>query len=211
MATAVTLAWPLASVVALAADSVDESPPLDGATPLRDLQRWAGGEGRAALVTVCGRFEAASRVGIASLLAGPTGERNVYTLQPRDAVLCLGADESDRLVQLAAVLAVGSRAIWPSDAAPLRARLPAPVRARIDIVDDWTAAEARFDAVLHHGSVDELLRITAALASRAGPIVGVEGLRPGETALRLERLVVERALSVNTAAAGGNAALMTLQ
>jgi RHH-type proline utilization regulon transcriptional repressor/proline dehydrogenase/delta 1-pyrroline-5-carboxylate dehydrogenase len=160
---------------------------------------------------VCDRFEVGSRVGVASLLAGPTGERNVYTLQPRDAVLCLGADESDRLVQLAAVLAVGSRALWPSDAAPLRARLPAPVRARIDLVDDWTAAAARFDAVLHHGGADELLRVSAVLASRPGPIVGVEGLRPGETALPLERLVVERALSVNTAAAGGNATLMTLQ
>ena len=103
-------------------------------------------------MTVCGRFEAASRVGIASLLAGPTGERNVYTLQPRDAVLCLGADESDRLVQLAAVLAVGSRALWPSDSVPLRSRLPEPVRARIDLVDDWIASAARFDAVLHHGS-----------------------------------------------------------
>jgi len=196
---------------ALAADSIDESPPLDGATPLHELRRWASGEGRPELAAVCDRFEAASRVGVASLLAGPTGERNVYTLQARDAVLCLGADEGDRLVQLAAVLAVGSRALWPSDAAPLRARLPAPVRGRIDLVDDWTAAAARFDAVLHHGSADELLRITAALAARAGPIVGVEGLRPGETALSLERLVVERALSVNTAAAGGNATLMTLQ
>jgi RHH-type proline utilization regulon transcriptional repressor/proline dehydrogenase/delta 1-pyrroline-5-carboxylate dehydrogenase len=196
---------------ALTADSVAASLPLDRATPLRDLQRWASGEERAALATVCERFEGASRVGVASLLAGPTGERNVYTLQPRDAVLCLGADENDRLVQLAAVLAVGSRALWPSDSAPLRARLPEPVRARIDLVDDWTAATAGFDAVLHHGSADELLRVTAALASRAGPIVGVEGMRPGETALPLERLVVERALSVNTAAAGGNATLMTLQ
>jgi RHH-type proline utilization regulon transcriptional repressor/proline dehydrogenase/delta 1-pyrroline-5-carboxylate dehydrogenase len=186
---------------ALAADSVDESPPLDAATPLRDLQRWAESEGNQALATVCGRFEGASRVGVASLLAGPTGERNVYTLQPRDAVLCLADGDDDRLVQLAAVLAVGSRALWPGDAAPLRARLPEPVRARIDLVDDWTEATARFDAVLHHGSADELLRVIAALASRPGPIVAVEGSRPGETALPLERLVVERALSINTAAA----------
>ena len=93
----------------------------------------------------------------------------------------------------------------------LQARLPEGVRARVDLVDDWTATQVRFDAVLHHGSVDELLAVTAALASRAGPIVAVEGSRPGETALALERLVVERALSVNTAAAGGNATLMTLQ
>ena len=196
---------------AVAADSVDESPRLDVASPLRELERWASGEGRAALASACRRFEGVSRVGVASLLAGPTGERNVYTLQPRDAVLCLGADDSDRLVQLAAVLAVRSRALWPNDSAPLRARLPEAVRAHIDLVDDWTAASARFDAVLHHGSAEELLRVSATLASRPGPIVGVEGLRPGESAVPLERLVVERALSINTAAAGGNATLMTLQ
>ncbi len=41
-------------------------------------------------------------------------------------------------------------------------------------------------------------------------IVGVHGLNKGETDIALERLLVERALSVNTAAAGGNASLMTI-
>ena len=35
-------------------------------------------------------------------------------------------------------------------------------------------------------------------------------LRPGERDVPLERLVLERSLSVNTAAAGGNASLMTI-
>ncbi|HEV7578331.1 MAG TPA: trifunctional transcriptional regulator/proline dehydrogenase/L-glutamate gamma-semialdehyde dehydrogenase [Caldimonas sp.] len=196
---------------ALAAGSVDASPQLDVAAPLRALRRWAEGGGDAVLAALCTRFASESRVGVASLLAGPTGERNVYTLQPRDAILCLADAEGDRLAQLAAVLAVGSRALWPRDAAALRERLPEPVRARIDLVDDWTVPGVRFDAVLHHGSADGLLRIGRVLAARLGPIVGVEGSRPGETALPLERLVVERALSVNTAAAGGNATLMTLQ
>jgi RHH-type proline utilization regulon transcriptional repressor/proline dehydrogenase/delta 1-pyrroline-5-carboxylate dehydrogenase len=145
------------------------------------------------------------------VLAGPTGERNVYTLHPREAVLCLAAADSDRLAQLAAVLAAGSRAIWPAGAAALRERLPEAVRASIDLVDDWTASSLRFDAVLHHGSEAELRELGQRLAERAGPLVAVEGLRPGERALPLERLVVERALSINTAAAGGNATLMTLQ
>ena len=156
-------------------------------------------------------FASASRVGVAVLLAGPTGERNVYTLRPRDAVLCLADDDDDRLVQLAAIVAVGSRALWPAQCAALRARLPDAPRAAIDLVDDWSAPTTRFDAVLHHGGADALLRVVAVVAARAGPIVGVEGWRPGETALPLERLVVERSLSVNTAAAGGNATLMTLQ
>jgi len=48
------------------------------------------------------------------------------------------------------------------------------------------------------------------VAKRNGPIVGVQGLARGETAIPLERLLIERALSVNTAAAGGNASLMTI-
>jgi RHH-type proline utilization regulon transcriptional repressor/proline dehydrogenase/delta 1-pyrroline-5-carboxylate dehydrogenase len=178
---------------------------------LSELQRWAELRSDRLLADVCARFAAASRVGVAAVLAGPTGERNVYTLRPRDAVLCLADADSDRLVQLAAVLAVGSRALWPGSGERLRARLPDGVRERVDIVADWTVAEVGFDAVLHHGSADALLHVAGLVAARSGPIVGVEGSRPGETVLSLERLVVERAVSINTAAAGGNATLMMLQ
>jgi RHH-type proline utilization regulon transcriptional repressor/proline dehydrogenase/delta 1-pyrroline-5-carboxylate dehydrogenase len=89
--------------------------------------------------------------------------------------------------------------------------LPSAVRERIDVVAGWSAADVRFDVVLHHGSADELLDVLRVVAARPGPIVGVEGRRPGDTALPLERLVVERAVSINTAAAGGNATLMTLE
>ncbi len=196
---------------ALAAGCIDASPPHEVAPALPELRRWAESAGDAALAKTCADNANAACVGVASRLEGPTGERNVYTLQPRDAVLCLAADARDRLVQLAAVLAVGSIAVWPSDAAPLRSRLPEAVRARIRLVDDWTRPAERFDAVLHHGSAAELLGVCRAIAARQGAIVSVEGFRPGEAALPLERLVVERTLSVNTAAAGGNATLMTLQ
>jgi RHH-type proline utilization regulon transcriptional repressor/proline dehydrogenase/delta 1-pyrroline-5-carboxylate dehydrogenase len=180
-------------------------------TPLVALQDWAELHGDRALADVCVRFAAQARVGAAAVLAGPTGERNVYSLQPRDAVLCLAEADGDRFVQLAAVLAVGSRAVWPAAAESLRRPLPSAVRERIDVVADWAAADIRFDAVLHHGNAAELLAVLRVVAERPGPIVGVEGRRPGETVLPLERLVVERAVSINTAAAGGNATLMTLE
>jgi len=180
-------------------------------TPLVALQDWAELHGDRALAGVCVRFAAQARVGAAAVLAGPTGERNVYSLQPRDAVLCLAEADGDRFVQLAAVLAVGSRAVWPAAAESLRRPLPSAVRERIDVVADWAAADIRFDAVLHHGNAAELLAVLRVVAERPGPIVGVEGRRPGETVLPLERLVVERAVSINTAAAGGNATLMTLE
>ena len=59
---------------------------------------------------------------------------------------------------------------------------------------------------------EELAWLTqlGALATRPGPIVAVERLAEGDTAIPMERLAKERAISVNTAAAGGNASLMAM-
>ncbi|MCY1459303.1 Bifunctional protein PutA [compost metagenome] len=67
-----------------------------------------------------------------------------------------------------------------------------------------------FDAVIHHGDSDQLRGVCQQVAKRAGAIVGVHGLSSGDHQIALERLVIERAVSVNTAAAGGNASLMTI-
>ncbi|MGD7299248.1 trifunctional transcriptional regulator/proline dehydrogenase/L-glutamate gamma-semialdehyde dehydrogenase, partial [Ralstonia pseudosolanacearum] len=143
-------------------------------------------------------------------LPGPTGERNTYMLLPRDAVLCVAADPADWLRQLAAVLAVGSEAVVqenPAIAEVLRT-LPSAVQSRVRTVA--SLEDAAFDAVLHHGDSDHLRALCEGLARRAGPIVGVQGLPHGGQGLALERLLIERSLSVNTAAAGGNASLMTI-
>jgi len=59
--------------------------------------------------------------------------------------------------------------------------------------------------------VQDVPAISAALAARPGPIVGLQSLRAADGGAALERLVVERSVSLNTAAAGGNASLMTLE
>jgi len=187
--------------------------PVEAIAPrpaLAALARWAEAEGRAPLVRLCSDFAQRSRSGCARTLPGPTGERDVYSLAPREAVLGLADGEDDRLAQLAALLAVGSRVVWPAQFEGLRARLPAEVRLEIVTVSDWTAAQAAFDAVLHHGSEAGLRAVLDQIAQRPGPIVGVRGFAPGDAAIPLEALVVERALSVNTAAAGGNASLMNI-
>ena len=185
---------------------------------LRELQAWAEAEHHAehlpGLAGLCGRFAEHSPVGPARVLTGPTGEANLYAVLPREAVLCLadeaGAHDADRLAQLAAVLAVGSHALMPSAAAPLCKLLPDEVRDRVSLVDDWAHPAVRFDAVLFHGSADNLRRLNQALTGRPGPVIVAEGHAPGDHAIALERLVHERSLSINTAAAGGNATLMTI-
>ena len=192
-------------------DSADTAPARRPPGAIRVLAQWAADSGDTALRDLCAGFVAESRSGSARTLRGPTGERNLYTLLPRAAVLCLAASDRDRLVQLAAVLSVGAHAVWAADAGALFARLPVTVRDRVTVTADWASPATRFDAAIHHGSIAELASVCRALAERPGPIVGVQGLRPGETDVALERLVVERSLSINTAAAGGNATLMTLE
>ena len=185
-----------------------ELPPVRPA--LQALYQWARGAGKAGLVAACDRFAAQSRSGASVVLAGPTGERNSYQILPREAVLSLARHDSDRLVQLAATLAVGSLAVWPASAAALRESLPQPVREQIALADDWRSPAVHFDVVLHHGDAAELRQLCEFLARRPGAIIGVQSLAEGESGVALERLVIERSVSVNTAAAGGNASLMTL-
>jgi RHH-type proline utilization regulon transcriptional repressor/proline dehydrogenase/delta 1-pyrroline-5-carboxylate dehydrogenase len=180
--------------------------------PLIALNAWAGKHQLNELETLCNQFAEQSQSGVTRMLMGPTGERNSYSILPREHVLCLAEDETDLLAQLAAVMAVGSMAIIP-DGEPgksLRNRLPKEVQARIRLVADWNKDEVDIDAVLHHGDSDQLRAICQQVAQRSGAIIGVHGLSKGETNIALERLVIERALSVNTAAAGGNASLMTI-
>ncbi|MGI4836221.1 MAG: trifunctional transcriptional regulator/proline dehydrogenase/L-glutamate gamma-semialdehyde dehydrogenase [Janthinobacterium lividum] len=180
--------------------------------PLRALQAWAASNQHAELAEVCEQFAAQSQSGVTRLLSGPTGERNSYTILAREHVLCLAETEADLLVQLAATLSVGSHAVWVENelGKAVRNRLPKDVQGKIRLVAEWNKDDVPFDAVIHHGDSDQLRGVCQQIAKRAGAIVGVQGLSQGESNIALERLVIERALSVNTAAAGGNASLMTI-
>ncbi|MEW5289899.1 trifunctional transcriptional regulator/proline dehydrogenase/L-glutamate gamma-semialdehyde dehydrogenase [Erwinia papayae] len=172
------------------------------------LTAWA--EEKPHLAAICTRFAALAQSGTVRLLAGPTGERNSYTLLPRERVLALADNEQDALVQLAAVTATGSRALWQDDELhrTLCSTLPDEVRARIDFAS--APLQQDFDAVIFHGDADQLGEVCQQVAAREGAIVSVQGFDRGDNGLLLERLLIERAISVNTAAAGGNASLMTI-
>ncbi|MBY0465299.1 MAG: L-glutamate gamma-semialdehyde dehydrogenase, partial [Burkholderiales bacterium] len=193
---------------------------LPQATPaLQALHDWAATQGSTcaphlALAHQCARLAACSPAGLQATLPGPTGERNVYQVHARQRVLCLVGQQPtaahDLLAQLAAVLAVGGTAVWDAHhpaATSLHTLLPGTVQARIQLVSDWAQADA--DAALCHGLPTDHLHTAQVLAQRSGPIVTLTTLPPGAT-VPLARLVAERSISTNTAAAGGNASLMTL-
>jgi RHH-type proline utilization regulon transcriptional repressor/proline dehydrogenase/delta 1-pyrroline-5-carboxylate dehydrogenase len=147
------------------------------------------------------------------VLSGPTGERNTYTLGARGTVLCVASTASGARVQFAAALATGNKALFEGAAGEqLYAALPAPLKQYASVKKN---AETSFDAALFEGDSDELLTLVKDIAKRAGPIVSVQGvaaraLESGDEDYALERLLTERSVSVNTAAAGGNANLMTI-
>ncbi|WP_439833342.1 trifunctional transcriptional regulator/proline dehydrogenase/L-glutamate gamma-semialdehyde dehydrogenase [Aeromonas caviae] len=188
---------------------------IEARAPLVALRDWASKQDPA-LSALCDHYAALSQSGRTQLLTGPTGERNSYSLLPRERVLCLAQEKADLLAQLAACLAVGSQVLLPDDAQTraLLSSLPTEARDPIALVADWATGETDFDALLHHGDSDQLREVSklaaARQAARNGAIIGVHGLHRGETDIPLERLLIEHALSVNTAAAGGNASLMTI-
>ena len=199
----------LARVLAHAAPGQAPTDPAAPA-PLAALRAWASQQDKPAVAQACADFAHLSRRGASITLPGPTGERNVYSLVPRLAVLCLADSEDDRLLQLAAVLSVGSRAVWPAAALPHLERLPASVQACVALAHRWGAPETAYEVALLHGTPVELAEVQQHLAARPGPVIAVERLQPGSAAIALERLLLERSVSINTAAAGGNASLMAI-
>ncbi|HSI02109.1 MAG TPA: L-glutamate gamma-semialdehyde dehydrogenase [Reyranella sp.] len=113
-------------------------------------------------------------------LPGPVGERNTCRLRPKGTILCIAEDPAERQAQYEAAQATGNQPTLDID-------------------------HPHLAAALFAGSRDELLTLSRRLADRSGPIVPVH-LAPYPR----EFLVDEVSLSVNTAAAGGNASLMTI-
>lgn len=88
------------------------------------------------------------------------------------------------------------------------ADLPTALGRLVEVTADWQHERA-LDAVLFEGSREELGKVLRAASLREGPIVPV--ITPdSDGAYDLDRLLEEKVVSVNTAAAGGNASLMTI-
>ena len=149
-----------------------------------------------------------SPAGYAAELPGPVGERNVYRCVPRGEILLLALSDDGLFAQLAAVVATGNRAAIVLGVLPasLLAGLPPSIAARIRIVTDWTT-EVAVDGVLVEGDAARQIEVRLAFANRDAKIVPVQGMAD----LNLDLLVHEVSVSVNTAAAGGNASLMALR
>ena len=144
-------------------------------------------------------------------LPGPTGESNTYYLLPRHDVLAIASDLQDHKRQVYTLLAMGSH-VGLLRGSPflehLYAQLPAKLQAAIRIYERFE--EVQCEAILHQGSEEALLAIQQESASKLANIVPIVHMKLGDEEIPIFKLVHERAVSVNTTAAGGNTSLMML-
>jgi RHH-type proline utilization regulon transcriptional repressor/proline dehydrogenase/delta 1-pyrroline-5-carboxylate dehydrogenase len=207
------------------------SPPrraTDGAAPpahlaaLIELRDWLMATGDMPAARLCTHYLDVSPLGEAEVLPGPTGEQNTYELRPRGRVLCRAETRLGALAQLGATLATANLACFEKNAvaSALLAQLPAAIGTRACLVEN--SAERPFEnepddfaAALFEGAPSMAAVWARVLAARDGPIVMPQCLTPedisaGPAYYALEWLLTERSISINTAAAGGNASLMTI-
>ncbi len=145
--------------------------------------------------------------GLTLTLPGPTGEDNSLRFVPRGRIAGVASGFAARLHQVLAALATGNRLLMDDNdiTRQLAAALPPALAAQLELDANWQAAD--FGALLFDGPDSEADAWRVRLAARSGPIVGL--VRP-EPEYDPARLVHERTVSVNTAAAGGNASLMAM-
>ena len=171
---------------------------------LDGLLAWACANGHGDIANLAHGYMETTLDGVRVDLPGPTGERNQLDFVPRGTVLCAPNGTASLLNQLAAAFATGNRALVLAETLPA---LPIAVKEHVRFINAQELDGSEFAmALVEQGLAGDL---QARLAARPGAIVGIVDTRVGEP-VALWRLVAERALCVNTTAAGGNASLMTL-
>jgi RHH-type proline utilization regulon transcriptional repressor/proline dehydrogenase/delta 1-pyrroline-5-carboxylate dehydrogenase len=189
-------------------DAGGEAHPRQAAPALDALTVWARAQGDQALATLAEDYARTSLAGTTLVLPGPTGERNTLSFAPRGNVLCAAATSAVLLRQIAAAFATGNRALVAAPLGVLPEGLPAAVKDRLDLLGNAEHIDhADFQVAMIEPALAADLK--PRLAARKGALVST--IDTGEDqSIPLWRLVAERALCVNTTAAGGNASLMTL-
>lgn len=146
-------------------------------------------------------------------LPGPTGESNTLRLRGRGIVLCLGGggDESCER-QIALALAAGNAVVCPAhDESRLTLALGA-AGAPADLLTPFENGvprrmllDDRVRAVIFDGGAEGRRRLMDILTRRTGPIIPLLSSRDAPW-----RFAAERALTINTTAAGGDVRLLSL-
>jgi len=195
------------------ADGEQTNEPLQGhciveghfSSLLSDLCIWLNSHGHEKLAVLAGKYAVTSLRKMTLVLPGPTGERNTLVFASRGRVFCAANSVNAFLNQLAAVLATENIPVLSKETlALIPISLPDSIKR---IILSTEANSIRSQVALIETSL--LASLRPVIASQDDYIISVVETRENEL-VPLWRLINERAVSVNTTAAGGNASLMTL-
>jgi len=181
-----------------------------------EFATWLSDKGQKAAAEGARDVASHSGLGLNLELAGPVGERNLYALHPRGRILLVPLTEAGLYRQVSAALATGNQVAIDA-AGGLQGALqgvPDNVAARISWTSDWQA-DGPFSGALIEGDSEFIGEVNRRIAQLPGPLVLVqaastEELERDPDAYCLNWLLEEVSTSINTAAAGGNASLMTI-
>jgi RHH-type proline utilization regulon transcriptional repressor/proline dehydrogenase/delta 1-pyrroline-5-carboxylate dehydrogenase len=183
---------------------------------LREFASWLGRKGHNAEAEAARELAGISALGLEKELEGPVGERNLYALHPRGKILLVPQTAKGLFRQVVAALATGNQIVIDSGSNLEKAvpALPASVAARISWTSDWQA-DGPFSGALVEGDAERVTAANKRIAGLKGPLVLAQSATTDELANDREAyclnwLLEEVSTSINTAAAGGNASLMTI-
>lgn len=183
---------------------------------LSEFTRWLEDGQKYTMAELARSVGGRSALGLELELPGPVGEKNLYALHPRGAILMVAKTQNGFLNQLACILATGNTAVVDvrdPQMAALVAQLPQSVAARVRSCTNWTEQLPLAGALLEAEGAD-LIALQQELAKLDGPLILTQAA--ASTAMEkpdaycLNWLLEEVSTSINTAAAGGNASLMTI-
>ncbi|HTW75596.1 MAG TPA: bifunctional proline dehydrogenase/L-glutamate gamma-semialdehyde dehydrogenase PutA [Steroidobacteraceae bacterium] len=188
---------------------------------LGQLIGWLQGEGapleaqeRERLRRAAEGYARRTLLGVRVALPGYAGESNELRLRARGRVRATARTLPGLVEQLAAALATGNvLSVEQRELAEsLAALLPAPMRPALlcPPMDVQACQAVLVDAADAAADADWLQRLRIELAAAEGPIVPLL-IGQAPEGYRLESLLVEQTLTVNTAAVGGDARLLSLQ
>ncbi|MBI0168385.1 trifunctional transcriptional regulator/proline dehydrogenase/L-glutamate gamma-semialdehyde dehydrogenase [Bartonella sp. M0280] len=177
---------------------------------------WLQKNGDSSDVAFAKSLNGKSPLGVSVNLPGPVGESNVYSLHSRGKILLFPQTKSGLYRQLATTFATGNIAVIDA-ACKLQNSLSDLPKQLIRNVE-WSEnlnADGPYAGALIEGDENSIIEKQKIIAALSGPIILTqaatsEELASGELPYNLGYLSEEVSTSVNTAAAGGNASLMTI-
>jgi len=173
---------------------------------------WAARRDRVAALRAALRGRAAAAMAAAAAtdigpvdLPGPTGEANQLRLEPRGVALCLGPDAASLMDQAVRALAMGCGVLAAAPGAGAALAALAAV-APVVCVEGGLPADLRdlaIDCAAYDGPAPERALVRAMLAARETALTPLITAADPASAFAVERVV-----SIDTTAAGGDAALL---